>query len=386
VRIMDKIIYFDNAATTFPKPEVVYDTLDRVTRTLSVNSGRGGYRLASQAGMIIDETRRFLAELVNISDDRKVIFMPSATIALNTVLNGINWLAGDNVYFSPFEHNSTLRPLEVLKNKFHLNLIEMPFNKINCEAELNKLEQMLKRFRPKLAILSHASNVCGIITPVAEVTQLVHKYGGQILVDGAQTLGLVPIDLTKTKCDYYVFAGHKNLYGVFGVGGIIVNNDYLLEPSIVGGTGTNSEELVMPYDYPGRLEAGSPNINAIAGLNAGIKWLKEQQGLLDKERRLLGEFFSLVSDYPEIKVVGIEAVDKMVPVVSCVFEGYTPQEIALTLDQNFNIAVRAGLQCAPLAHRFLGTMPLGTVRFSFGIHNNKRDLELLDEALKEIYY
>lgn len=381
-----KTIYFDNAATTFPKPEMVYKAMDEVARKYGVNAGRGGYSLANRAGILIDETRELLADMVNASDYKRVIFTPSATIALNTVLFGLNWQQGDNVFYSPFEHNSVLRPLEVLKNKLHLNLHEIPINKENYNYDLIKLEEMYKLLKPRLTVVSHASNVCGLIAPIQEITSISHKYGGQVLIDGAQALGLLPVDLGEVKSDYYVFAGHKNLFGSFGIGGLIINNNELLEPLIVGGTGSNSEELIMPDEYPGRFEAASPNIVAIAGLKAGITWLRERRNTFDEEKKLLNIFMKVIDEYPEIQIVGPKDIEKILPVVSCTFDGYTPQEVALILDQNYNVAVRAGLHCAPKAHSFLGTSPNGTVRFSLGTFNTEEEILLFRDILEDIIY
>jgi selenocysteine lyase/cysteine desulfurase len=245
---------------------------------------------------------------------------------------------------------------------------------------------MYKQHKPSLTVVSHASNVCGLIAPVKGITEISHKYGGKVLIDGAQTLGLLPVDLKEINCDYYVFAGHKNLYGPIGVGGVIVNNENLLEPLIVGGTGSNSEELVMPYEYPGRLEAGSPNIVAIAGLNAGIKWLSKQENILEKERELLKTFLRVIGEYPEINVIGTKDTQRILPVVSCLFEGYTPQDIARLLDQSFNIAVRAGLHCAPKAHKILGTSLNGTIRISLGYFNSEKEILNFGNILDDIYY
>lgn len=378
------MIYFDNSATTFPKPEIVYRTMDRVFREYGVNAGRGGYRSARKASEIIAETRQLLANMVNISDVNNIIFTPSATIALNTVIFGLDLKENSNVYFTPFEHNSVLRPLEILKKKKGINLIQIPINKNNLKYDFSKLEEMFKQYKPDLLIVNHVSNVCGLVSPIKQLTNLTHKFSGLVLVDGSQALGLIPVDLKDIKCDFYVFAGHKNLYGPFGVGGIIINNDIFLEPIILGGTGSNSQELVMPSEYPKRIEAGSPNILSIAGLNAGLKWLKKQVNIIRKEKALLNEFLNILKNFPEIKVIGKS--ENMMPIISCVFEGFKPQEMAMVLDQNFDIAVRAGLHCAPLAHKFLGTFPLGTVRFSFGLFNSKEEILQLYDIFKEIFY
>lgn len=379
-------IYFDNAATSFPKPEQVYKSMDEAARNYGVNAGRGGYSLANKASLLIDETRNLFSKIIDFDKPDRIVFNPSATIALNSVLFGLDWQEGENVFYSPFEHNSVLRPLEALKNKLHLNLYEIPFNKEAFIYDINKLEELYGKFKPRLTVVSHASNVCGLIAPVKEISKLSHKYGGQVLIDGAQTIGLVPFDIREVNCDYLVFAGHKNLFGPIGIGGVVINNTDTLEPYIIGGTGSNSEEVVMPSDYPARLEAGSPNIVAIAGLNAGIKWLNSQDDFLEKDKMLLRRLLEVIDQFSEVSVVGTMKIDNMVPVISLTFQGYTPQETASILDQKFNIAVRAGLHCSPAAHKTLDTLPYGTVRISINNFNREEDFGKLYHAFEQMYY
>ncbi len=377
-------LYFDNSATTFPKPEEVYIAMDQAARTFGVNAGRGNYRLASKADDIIQETRVSLAKLTNFQDPNKVILLPSATIALNTIINGLNWEPGDNVFYSPFEHNSVLRPLNAIKNKYHIKLHEIPVDPETQIYELEKLKEMYEIIVPKAAFISHASNVIGLIAPIKELTSLTHKYGGITIIDGAQALGAVPVDLSDIECDYYIFAGHKNLFGPIGIGGIYINTDELLKPFVIGGTGSQSEQLTMPNEYPKRLEAGSPNIIAITGLSAGLKWLNKQNNIYEKKRLLFEELIKTLS-CSMMKINNKpNKNNSFLPIVSCSFNGYNPQELAIILDQNFNIAVRAGLHCAPLAHDFIKTSPLGSVRFSLSILNTKEELEVLRFSLKHL--
>lgn len=378
-------IYFDNSATTFPKPEEVYIAMDQAARTFGVNAGRGNYRLASKAEDIIQETRISLAKLTNFQDPNKVILLPSATIALNTIINGLDWEPGDNVYYSPFEHNSVLRPLNTIKNKYHIKLHEIPVNPETQVYELEKLKEMYEKMSPKTTFISHASNVIGLIAPIKDLTSLTHEFGGVSIIDGAQALGAVPVDLADIKCDYYVFAGHKNLFGPIGVGGIFINTDELLEPFIIGGTGSQSEQLVMPDEYPKRLEAGSPNVIALAGLNAGLKWLNKQENIYSKKRKLFYKAFELISQFDSIKIHNKpNDNNEQLPIISCAIQGYTPNEISTILDQNYDIAVRPGLHCAPYAHKFLGTFPLGSLRISLNTMNPYSKLEYAMRCLNEL--
>lgn len=376
-------IYFDNSATTFPKPEEVYIAMDQAARTFGVNAGRGNYRLANKAEDIIQETRISLAKLTNFHDPNRVILLPSATLALNTIINGLDWEPGDNIYYSPFEHNSVLRPLNSIKNKYHLKLHEIPVNPKTQVYELEKLKEMYEKFKPKAVFISHASNVIGLIAPIKELTSLTHEFDGVSIIDGAQALGAVPVDLFDIGCDYYVFAGHKNLFGPIGVGGILINTDDLLEPFIIGGTGSQSEQLSMPDEYPKRLEAGSPNIIAIAGLNAGLKWLNKQEDVYSKKRKLFYKAFELISQFDSITIHNKPNDDnEQLPIISFTMQGYTPNELSTILDRDYNIAVRPGLHCAPNTHRFLGSLPHGSVRVSLNILSLDKSLSALIECLQ----
>ncbi len=380
------IIYFDNSATSFPKPESVYEEMDFVSRNYGVNAGRGSYRLAHKAGELIEETRELIAKLVNLSDTKNVIITPSATIALNIVLRSISWEAGDNVFYSPFEHNSVSRPLHSLKESHLINLIEIPVCKKGQTYDLIKLEEKFQQVNPKLLVVNHGSNVCGVIAPVEKLAALTHRYGGQVLVDGSQTLGLIPVDLLNSKIDYFAFAGHKNLYGPIGVGGLLINTDIIIKPLIFGGTGSHSEDLKMPLEYPDRLEAGSPTIIAIAGLRAGIKWVeKNKEAIWNKKKLIFNAFLDVLKLFPQITLWGNNNISEYLPVASCSFEGFTPQEMAMVLDQNYDIAVRPGLHCAPLAHKHLGSFPDGTVRFSFGYFNSIDEIKYLQNVLMDMY-
>lgn len=380
-----KPIYFDHSATSFPKPEVVYQEMDRVARSFGVNAGRGGYNLARKSAELIEETRCGLADLVSLKDDQKVIITPSATISLNIVLHGIEWNYSDTVYISPFEHNSVIRPLEMLKEQYGFSVEVLPFDINRGAFNFEEIQELFLRKPPTAVVLTHASNVTGYILPVREINKLVKEMGGITIVDGAQALGSVDFKLDELFCDYYIFAGHKSLYGPIGVGGIYINTDELLKPCICGGTGSHSEDSLMPEFYPNRVEAGSPNVVAIGGLNASLKWLKENISRREKQYELLNELVKILASYPQINILGSSGVEGRVPVASCIFEGYTPNEIAMIFDEEFGIAVRPGLHCAPNVHRLYDSFPLGAVRFSLGSSNDSSDIDVLRRALKAIF-
>lgn len=376
------MIYFDNAATTYPKPEVVYQKMDQFYREYGVNAGRGSYKVAKKGAELIEETRNKLASILEVKGDKEIIFTPSATMAINLILQGLDWKEGDIVYYSPFEHNAVLRTLYKLEKDYDLNLIEIPVNNITLEFKLEELEQMFVSQTPKLVAVSHVSNVCGVIAPVEEIADLVEKYNGSILVDGAQGAALLPVDLSNV--DYYIWTSHKTLYGSFGVAGIIMDKK-AKEPAplIYGGTGSASEKKEMPIETPIRYEAGSTNIQAIAALNAALGWLEEVSTVkvFEHEKRLTLKLIEILKEFIDIKLFLPNDLDNHFNVVAANFAGYKPYEIGKILDEQFNIAVRTGLHCAPKVHEFLGTLPNGLVRFSLGYFNTEDEIERLREVL-----
>jgi selenocysteine lyase/cysteine desulfurase len=251
--------------------------------------------------------------------------------------------------------------------------------------DLDALKESFDKNKPKLVVVNHGSNVCGVVAPMEQISLLAKRYDALVLVDAAQTLGVLDIDMEKLQIDFLVFAGHKSLLGPIGIGGIAINSRVHLKPFIYGGTGSESESEDMPVDYPERLEAGSPNIVAIAGLYAGIEHVRQNAHLKCHERQLFCELINVLSKYPEIKVYASSCAERRLSVLSCTVAGYTPVEFATVLDQHFGIAVRAGLHCAPRAHQFLGTAPLGTVRFSLGPYNTDADIDALSKALEQLF-
>ena len=377
-------IYLDNSATSFPKPPEVFDAIASMMKH-GVNADRGGYTLARETGKVVDKARESLARLVGVNEPSNVVFTPSATIALNTVLFGLSFSYGDNIYLSPFEHNSVLRPLYRLRDFWNVNLRMMPVERSELVYNLDELNKEFKRNRPKLVVVNHGSNVCGLVAPLTEIAALARDYGAWVLVDAAQTLGTIPIDMLKQNVDFLVFAGHKDLLGPIGVGGLVINNSTNIEPFIFGGTGVESKLENMPPEYPHRLEAGSLNVSAIAGLLAGIDFVKHKIDIRERKQRLFASLLDLLGRYPEVKAFASPNHQTRLPIVSCTVAGYTPQEFATVLDRHFNIAVRAGLHCAPKAHEFLGTAPLGAVRFSIGAFNTERDIATVGEALEQLF-
>lgn len=379
--------YFDNAATTFPKPECVYAFMDSFYRKYGGNAGRGQYKLAAESSKIIFETRGFIQKILR-SPNKDVIFAPSATVALNMVIQGL--LADEKkktVYISPFEHNSVTRVLHYFE-KCGKICVRQLFVSPDFEYDIEKINAQFAELPPSIVIVSHASNVIGLVAPVLEIFAAAKKYGAITVTDMAQTAGLVPLDVASDLIDFAVFAGHKTLYGPFGIGGFAKSRNVALEPVLFGGTGVDSANQEMPENIPGRYEMGSQNICAVAGLHAAAQWfLQNQDEIRAAEEKNHRRLLEILRQYDFVKIAGptdrFSEKTKCIGVVSTVFDGYAAEDIGNVFDE-MEIAVRTGLQCSPLAHKFLGTFPAGTVRFSVGYFTGEEDFCALEKAMGHI--
>lgn len=376
--------YFDNAATTFPKPECVYGFMDSFYRKHGGNAGRGQYKLAAESSKIIFETRGFIQKIL-CSPNKDVIFAPSATVALNMVIQGL--LADEKkktVYISSFEHNSVTRVLHHFEKRGKICVRQL-FVSPDFEYDIEKINAQFAEIPPDIVIVSHASNVIGLVAPVLEIFAAAKKYGALTVTDMAQTAGLVPLDVASDLVDFAVFAGHKTLYGPFGIGGFAKSRNVALEPVLFGGTGVDSANLEMPENIPGRYEMGSQNICAVAGLHAAAQWfLQNQDEIRAAEEKNHRRLLEILRQYDFVKIAGpadrFSEKTKCIGVVSTVFDGYAAEDIGNVFDE-MEIAVRTGLQCSPLAHKFLGTFPAGTVRFSVGYFTGEEDFCALEKAM-----
>lgn len=378
-------IYLDNAATTFPKPEAVIEAVAECMRNGAINAGRGSYPLARNADRLIEDTRYAVASLLNYKEGH-VLFSASATLALNQVLLGINWSRGDIIYSTPFEHNSVSRVLQHLQDTLDVEILTLPFNVKTLEYDLDAIKQMFNKIPPKALVMTHVSNVYGLITPVSIIAEMAKDYKAIVVVDGAQGGPLLPLEQVHEHVDYYIFSGHKTFYGPFGIAGFVTNGNVPLTPIIYGGTGSHSELQSMPEDLPFRYEAGSSNIVAIAGLNAACSWLVETgiDNIREHERTLLKRTVEGLSEYSGVRVYVSNNLDNHLGTLSFTIEGYSAQEVGMILSQEFNISTRAGLHCSPAAHKLLGTLPHGTVRVGFSYFNTKDDVECLINAVRTI--
>lgn len=381
---MNKTIYFDNAATTFPKPSIVYETMNRFYKSNGVNVGRGQYGLASEAAKLVSETRGLISELFNCANNKKVVFTSSATEAINIILQGMNWQGGENVYISHFEHNGVLRCLNQLESKYDLKLHRLNIDPKNLSYDLDKIQVQFQNDKPDVLIMNHASNVCGLIAPIEAISKLAKSYNAEVVIDCAQTAGLVEIDLKKILADYIVFAGHKTLYGPLGIAGFIIDESSRLKPLMYGGTGIDSASLGLPTTIPEKFEVGSSNIYAIAGLNVAIKWIMKKgiKTLQSRERNLTHQLIKVLEQF-DTKLYLSSSLDNHIGVVSCTFKDIPADRMGDLLNQH-QVAVRTGLHCAPDAHRLMGTFPGGTVRFSVSYFNSLEEIDQLQDILDNI--
>ncbi|KNZ41725.1 aminotransferase class V-fold PLP-dependent enzyme [Acetobacterium bakii] len=379
-----KIAYFDNAATTFPKPEIVYQFMDEFYRQYGVNVGRGQHSLANEARLRVDDTRKRILRLLHCTPDSKVVFTSSATESMNVILQGLPWENGMNVYVSPFEHNAVMRVLNHIGKKYNINLQVLHVEEKTLFYDLESIKYQFHDQTPHVVIVSHASNVCGAVAPIKEIFDLAKTYNAVTVVDMAQTAGLIKTDLSVVKADFAVFAGHKTLYGPLGIGGFIFKNDVKINPLLYGGTGVDSANPDLPEEIPERFEVGSPNILAISGLNAAVKWIENTtiEEIYKREQENKKKLISLIKNYDNIKMLLPEK-EESIGVISCVFDDYASDSIGKVLDEQ-GVAVRTGLHCSPSAHRFMKTFPAGTVRFSVSYFTGEEDFEILAGALDYI--
>lgn len=372
--------YFDNAATTFPKPECVYSSMDKFYRKSGANAGRGNYGMAQTAGELISDTRERIKKLLNCPT-KQVLFEPTATIALNIIIQGIINLGVTNIYISPFEHNAVTRTLHHFEKQGIVKVHQL-YVSSEMNYDLLRIQYQFDSVKPDFVIVSHASNVFGLIAPVQDIFMLAKKYNAYTLIDMSQTAGLVDFNMGLNIYDFAVFAGHKTLYGPTGISGFVMNPDIKLPSVFLGGTGYESANQDMPESLPERFEVGTMNVLGIAGLNAALRWIEEQsiELLINKEKGNRERLIKILKDYEFVTIVGNYEEQKYVGIVSCLIRGISSDSAGLIFDR-CDIAVRTGLHCAPLAHKFTNTFPAGTIRFSVNYFTSDEDFEQLRKAL-----
>lgn len=377
-------LYFDNAATSWPKPPAVVKSMDVYQRVVGASAGRGAYPRAQASGEVLSGCRTALARLVNAPDPRRVIFTLNCSDALNLAIHGLPWKRGDRVLVTPFEHNSVLRPLHALKARLGIVIDVMPVDD-DGRVLLEKLPGAL-RPRTRLIACVHASNVTGVIQPVAEVGAFARRKGIPFLVDAAQSAGALPVDMKAMKIDLLAFPGHKGLLGPLGTGVLVLSKEIELDPLRQGGTGSLSEVEVQPDFYPDRLETGSHNAPGLLGLWEGVKFVSERGvgAIRHHERALLDQFLSGLSSVSSLRLFGPSKSAQRVAVVSLRLGDEDPRRTAARLWERGRVMVRAGLHCAPWAHKQIGTFPQGTFRFSFGPFVTSTQIDRALAALRRI--
>ncbi|MBQ8068455.1 MAG: aminotransferase class V-fold PLP-dependent enzyme [Solobacterium sp.] len=373
------MIYLDNAATTYPKPEEVYKALDYGNRNLAFNAGRGSYPSARSVTELIQETRQLLGDLLKVPGNT-VSFESSATEALNIIINGIPFQSGDTVYISPFEHNAVVRPLYNLKEKIGINIELLPFDKKTWKFDEERAADLFALKNPKAVFISHISNVTGYILPFGTIFASAKRYNSITVLDCSQSLGILNPSVGNT--DFVVFAGHKSLYASFGIAGFYNLTGIKLNVTKSGGTGSDSLNHKMPEDGPGRYESGSLNSVAVAGMNASLKWLENNNTLYSHEKELTDYLIDKLSNLPNVHLFLPEDVSKIVGIVSLAVNGYSSADVGSILSEEFDICVRTGFHCSPFIHELIGSKEFnGTVRLSVGAFNTKSELAKAVRAL-----
>jgi len=379
------MIYLDNPATSWPKPPCVVEAVVHFMRDVGANPGRAGHRLATEAGRILYRTREALAELFHAPDPLRVVFGQNVTEALNLALQGL-LRPGDHVVTSSMEHNSVMRPLRALEGRG----VELSVVPCSPEGFLDP-DDLRRAIRPNtvMFVLNHASNVVGTLLPIAEAGRIAREHGLLLLVDAAQSAGAYPIDMESDCIDLLAFTGHKSLYGPMGSGGLILGERVdaeRLEPLKRGGTGSRSEWEEQPSFLPDKCESGTPNMPALAGLEAGVRWVLQQgvARIREHEVRLTQQLIEGLREIPGVTLYGPGDARRQTATVSFNIVGLELSEVGLRLDEEYNILCRVGLHCAPAAHRTIGTFPQGTVRFGMGIFNDALQIATALQAIRAL--
>jgi cysteine desulfurase / selenocysteine lyase len=372
-------VYLDNAATSYPKPESVYEAVLHAMRDVGASPGRGGYRRSLEAGRILFQAREAAARFFSISDSARIIFTQNATGALNLALQG-TLVAGDHVITTSMEHNSLLRPLYALRKMgVELSIVPAGPDGVVSAEDIRRTVQVNTR----MIAVSHVSNVCGAIQPIGELAGLCTETGALFLVDAAQSAGYLPIEVERGGIDLLAVPGHKGLLGPGGTGLLYVAPRVHLKPVFQGGTGSHSTAEEQPQIMPDGFEAGTHNLPGIAGLQAGIEFICERglSALYQHEHDLLNQAEQSLRAIRGVTIYGPADPSGRCSVLSFTAAGVDPALLAAELDHGFDIAVRAGLHCAPLAHRTLGTFPGGTVRVSPGWFTTSEEIAFFSDAV-----
>lgn len=383
IKMISDIIYLDNAATTFPKPDGALDRMIELYKEKGVSPGRGSYDLAFEAEDLVYDLRTRLARLFNTPDPQRVIFTLNATDALNIAIHGI-LKKGDHVVSTRLEHNSVLRPLYHLKETGLITYDLVDFDKhgfVDPDAVLQSINK-----NTRLVIINHVSNVLGTIQPVKEIGFICAQKGVPLIIDAAQSAGIIPINMKEWNIGAVAFTGHKSLLAPTGTGGLAISPDLNIDPTRFGGTGIDSESPLHNKSYPHRLEAGTINLMGIIGLSEGLKFIEnnKMESIHHKEMELFLKLRDGLSGLETVEYYCADNIENRVALITVNIKGMDPGDVGSILDADFNIAVRTGLHCAPLVHENMGTFPRGAIRFSLGPFNTDEHVNMAIEAMKEI--
>jgi cysteine desulfurase family protein len=376
----DRLIYLDNAATTYPKPRAILEAMIETYSRMGVSPGRGSYDLAVEAEEFVDRTRQKLARFFNAPDPNRVIFANNATDALNLAMQGL-CKRGDHVVSTRLEHNSVLRPLYHLHQRGLIEYDLAPFDKrgfVDPQAIAKAI-----RANTRLVIVCHASNVLGTVQPIPEIARVCHQRHVPLLIDAAQSAGVIPIDMGAWQVSAVAFTGHKSLFGPTGIGGLVIHPELDIQSTRFGGTGVDSKSLIHTQTFPHRLEAGTINLLGVIGLSEGLDFVMTEglDSIHQREMGLLARLRDGLSALDRVTLYCQDDLSGHLGIITANVEGIAPEDIEAILDADFNIAVRSGLQCAPLVHETLGTSPEGGVRFSLGPFNTREDIDRAIEAM-----
>lgn len=381
---MEEKIYFDNGSTSWPKAPGVQEAVLELLKNGAFNINRGNYAGAYEVESVVLETRDQLVQLFHGTDSRNVIFTPGITYSLNYFIKGF-LKTGDHVLVSGLEHNAVMRPLEQMK----LAGVDYDIVPVDEEGNLDP-EDLRERIRinTKAVIMTHASNVCGTVVPIREIGSICKEYGLFFAVDTAQSAGTLPVDMQECQIDFLAFTAHKGLLGPQGIGGFLISErlDKKMEPYIAGGTGSQSDSLLMPDYLPDKYESGTMNLPGIIGLHASLDYIREQglKAIHDKKMELTEYLLNEVKRIPHVRIVGRKDVQDRVAVVSLDFLTIDNAVAAFELEQECGVMTRVGLHCAPAAHQSLHTFPQGTVRFAFSASNTFSEIDRCVEGILKI--
>ena len=381
---MERKIYFDNGSTSWPKAPGVAEAMSELLTKGAFNINRGNYEGAYEVEGLVLETREKLAKMFHCEDSKRVLFSPGITHSLNYFIKGF-LKAGDHVIVSGIEHNAVMRPLRQMEACGVTYDIAATAEDGSVTAEA---VESLVNPKTKAVIISHASNVCGTVLPIEAIGQVCKKHDLFFVVDSAQSAGTIQIDIEKCGIDFLAFTGHKGLLGPQGIGGFLISErlDRDMKPLIAGGTGSQSDSLLMPENLPDKYESGTMNLPGIIGLHTALSYLEEQGigRIHDRKMSLTGYFLERVSENSKIRIVGRKDLEHRVAVVSLDFQTMDNAVAAFELEQAAGIMTRVGLHCAPVAHRSLGTFPQGTVRFAFSASNTEEEIDICIEEINKL--